>query len=140
MEKLLIERQIPYFISNADLKITETIGRGVYGRVELVTYKRKQYAHKLPVYSSPKHKDNILGEAIRLTDIREHHPNVQRLYFINLNKFGFLMDYCECGSMDTYVIDEDTSYTLIEVLKWSYQLADALTFIHSKNISKIWVC
>ncbi|CAF1128715.1 unnamed protein product [Adineta ricciae] len=132
--KLLIERQIPYFISNDHLKIIEIIGRGSFGKVELVSYKKKQYAHKLPVYNSPKHKDNILGEAIRLTDIREHHPNVQRLYFINLSKFGFLMDYCECGSLDTYVIDDDTSYTLIDVLKWSYQLADALTFIHSKNI------
>lgn len=85
---------------------------------------------------SPDNCNNILEEAIKLTDIPEHHPNIQRLYFINLKTFGFLMDYCDNGSLDKLITDKDSSYTLNHVLNWGYQLADALSFLHSKNISK----
>jgi len=78
----------------------------------------------------------MLDEAIKLTDITEYHPNIQQLYFINLKTFGFLMDYCDCGSLDKVITSNILTYTLVDALNWGYQLADALIFLHSKNISK----
>jgi serine/threonine protein kinase len=46
------------------------------------------------------------------------------------------MDYCDCGALDKFIINETTTYTLVDALNWSYQLADALSFLHSKNMSK----
>jgi len=44
------------------------------------------------------------------------------------------MDYCDSGSLDKFVKDTASTYTLIDVLNWAYQLADALNFLHSKKI------
>jgi serine/threonine protein kinase len=46
------------------------------------------------------------------------------------------MDYCDCGALDKFITNETSTYTLVDALNWSYQLADALSFLHSKNISK----
>jgi serine/threonine protein kinase len=44
------------------------------------------------------------------------------------------MDYCDCGALDKFITNETSTYTLVNALNWSYQLADALSFLHSKNI------
>jgi serine/threonine protein kinase len=46
------------------------------------------------------------------------------------------MDYCNNSSLDKVITDHNFKYTLYDALNWSYQLADALSFLHSKNISK----
>jgi hypothetical protein len=46
------------------------------------------------------------------------------------------MDYCCYGSLDKIVTDNNFNYTLYDAINWSYQLADALSFLHSKRISK----
>ncbi|UJR30734.1 hypothetical protein I4U23_018254 [Adineta vaga] len=134
LQKLLIDRQIPYLSSNDSLEVLKGLGIGTFGKVEIVCYQNRLYAYKHPIYNSFKQRNNILEEAIKLTDIVEYHPNIQRLYFINLNTFGFLMEYCGCGSLDAHVLNDSTTYTFMDVLHWSYQLADALSFLHSRNI------
>jgi serine/threonine protein kinase len=74
-----------------------------------------------------------------LSDIAQHHPNIQRLHFINLRTFGLLIDYCSNGSLDVFVRERISNYTLFDVLNWGYQLADALSFLHSKKISKSFI-
>jgi serine/threonine protein kinase len=119
------------------MEVLKTLGYGVFGIVELVRYQKVLYAHKRPQADTPVQRNGILEEAIKLTDINEFHPNIQRLYFINLKSSGFLMDYCCYGSLDKIVTDQNFKYTLVDALSWSYQLADALSFLHSKNISKL---
>lgn len=136
LRKLLIERQIPSIPQTNKLKISKLIDSGRFGIVELVFYKKELYAHKKPIVSSPDNCNNVLEEAIKLTDISEYHPNIQRLYYINLRTFGFLMDYCDNGSLDKLIKKENSVYTLTDAMRWAYQLADALSFLHSKNISK----
>jgi serine/threonine protein kinase len=134
---LLVERQIPFLSPTDNMKVLKIIGSGVFGVVELVDYQNKIYAHKRSQYNVSKQHNGILEEAIKLTDTTEYHPNIQRLYFINLKTFGFLMDYCGGGSLDVFVTDNNSKYTFVDVLNWGYQLADALSFLHSKNISKL---
>ncbi len=47
------------------------------------------------------------------------------------------MDYCGYGSLDKVVKDDNFKYTLYDALNWSCQLADALSFLHSKKIGKL---
>ncbi len=77
-----------------------------------------------------------MEEGIQLTDIAQHHPNIQRLNFINLRTFGLIIDYCSNGSLDGFVREKVSKYSLVDALNWAYQLADALSFLHSKKISK----
>ncbi|CAF1215440.1 unnamed protein product [Adineta steineri] len=135
--KLLLERKIPYLLSSDktdEMEIIKPIGEGAFGIVQLVRYRNRIYAHKRPRSNLSKSQNSLLDEAIKLTDIVETHPNIQRLYFINLKTFGFLMDYCCGGSLETYIVDSNSTYTLTDALNWSYQLADALSFLHSKQI------
>jgi serine/threonine protein kinase len=137
LRKLLVERQIPFLSSTNDMEVIKPLGYGVFGIVELVRYQKILYAHKKPQADTPVQRNGILEEAIKLTDIGEHHPNIQRLCLINLRSSGFLMDYCCYGSLDKIVTDLNFRYTLVDALNWSYQLADALSFLHSKKISKL---
>jgi serine/threonine protein kinase len=118
------------------MECRKLIGSGTYGIIELVRYQKQLYAHKKPRHNTSEQRNSILGEAIKLTDIIDYHPNIQKLYFINLETFGFLMDYCDSGALDKVVTDKISNYSLVDVLHWGYQLADALSFLHSKNISK----
>jgi serine/threonine protein kinase len=137
LQKLLNERQIPFLLpNNNNMEFRKILGTGTFGRVDLVRYQKKLYAHKRPLVNHPDICNNILNEAIKLTDIPEYHPNIQQLYFINLESFGFLMDYYDCGPLDKFVADKTSTYTLVDALNWGYQLADALSFLHSNNISK----
>jgi NIMA (never in mitosis gene a)-related kinase len=110
------------------------LGFGVFGIVELIRYQKKLYAHKKPRQNTSEQRISILEEGIKLTDIAQHHPNIQRLNFINLRTFGLIIDYCSNGSLDGFVREKISNYSLVDVLNWSYQLADALSFLHSKKI------
>jgi serine/threonine protein kinase len=137
LRTLLIQRQIPFLSSTDNMEVLKLLGSGTFGIVEVVRYQKKLYAHKRPLYETPEKCNSILEEAIKLTDITEYHPNIQRLYYINLKSYGFLMDYCHCGSLDKVIVDNNSKYTLVDVINWAYQLADALSFLHSKGISKL---
>jgi serine/threonine protein kinase len=134
---LLFERKIPFLPSTNETEFVRQVSYGSFGIIELIRYQKKLYAHKRPLQNSSAYRNSILEEAIKLTDIGEQHENIQRLYFINLKSIGFLMDYCCYGSLDNIVEDNDFKYTLVDALNWSYQLADALSFLHSKKISKL---
>jgi len=137
LRKLIVERQIPFIpLATDDVEFRKSIDIGSYGIVELVRYQKKLYAHKKPIATNYDKCNSVLEEAIKLTDIREYHPNIQRLYFLNLKTFGFLMDYCDCGPLDKVITNKASTYTLVDALNWGYQLADALSFLHSNNISK----
>jgi serine/threonine protein kinase len=137
LRRLLVERQIPFIPLTTEIEPLRTLGYGVFGFVELIRYQKKLYAHKKPRQNTSEQRNSILEEGIKLTDIAQHHPNIQRLNFINLRTFGLIIDYCSNGSLDVYVREKISNYTLVDVLSWGYQLADALSFLHSKKISKL---
>lgn len=134
LRKLLVERQIPFIPATIDIEVLRSLGFGVFGIVELIRYQKKLYAHKRPRQNTSEQRMSILDEGIKLTDIAERHPNIQRLNFINLRTFGLVIDYCSNGSLDGFVREKISNYTLLDVLNWAYQLADALSFLHSKKI------
>ncbi|CAF0921104.1 unnamed protein product [Rotaria sordida] len=132
--RLLVERQIPCISVTDEIESLRPLGDGTFGMVELIRYKRKLYAHKRARQNTREQRNGILEEGIKLSDIAQHHPNIQRLNFINLRTFGLVIDYCSNGSLDVFVRDKTSNYTLVDVLNWSYQLADALSFLHSNKI------
>ncbi|UJR30735.1 hypothetical protein I4U23_018255 [Adineta vaga] len=134
LRKLLVERQIPFIPLTTEIESLRSLGYGVFGIVELIRYQKKLYAHKRARQTTNEQRNSILEEGIKLTDIAEHHPNIQRLNFINLRTFGIVIDYCSNGSLDVFVREKHSNYTLVDVLNWGYQLADALSFLHSKKI------
>lgn len=136
MHRLLIERRIPFIPPTVEIESLRSLGHGVFGIVELIRYQKKLYAHKRPRQNNIEQRNSILEEGIKLTDIAQHHPNIQRLNFINLRTFGLVIDYCSNGSLDGFVREKSSDYSLVDVLNWAYQLADALSFLHSKKISK----
>jgi serine/threonine protein kinase len=138
LRKLLVERQIPFIPLTTEIESLRPLGYGVFGLVELIRYQKKLYAHKKPRQNTSEQRNSILEEGIKLTDIAERHPNIQRLNFINLRTFGLIIDYCSNGSLDVFVREKISNYTLVDVLNWGYQLADALSFLHSKKISKLF--
>jgi len=134
LRKLLVERQISFIPVTTEIEALRPLGYGVFGIVELIRYQKKLYAHKKPRQNTSEQRNSILEEGIKLTDIAEHHPNIQRLNFINLRTFGLVIDYCSNGSLDVFVREKFSNYSLVDVLNWAYQLADALSFLHSKKI------
>lgn len=136
LQKLLNERQIPYIPSKSNLEFRKSISSGAFGIVDLVRYQKKLYAHKRPRSNHVELHTNILDEAMKLTEIIEYHPNIQRICFIDLESLGFLMEYCDCGTLDAFIRKETSMYNLADAVSWAYQLADALSFLHSINISK----
>ncbi|CAF0963757.1 unnamed protein product [Adineta steineri] len=134
LRKLLVERNIPFIPLTTKIDSLRSLGYGVFGIVELIRYQKKLYAHKRPRQTTNEQRNSILEEGIKLTDIAERHPNIQRLNFINLRTFGIVIDYCSNGSLDVFVREKHSNYTLVDVLNWGYQLADALSFLHSKKI------
>ncbi|CAF4128611.1 unnamed protein product [Rotaria magnacalcarata] len=131
---LLVDRKIPYIPVTTKIESLCTLGTGVFGVVELINYQKKLYAHKRARQKTREQRNSILDEGIKLSDINQRHPNIQRLNFINLHTNGIVIDYCSNGSLDAFVRGTNLDYTLVNVLHWGYQLADALSFLHSNNI------
>ena len=127
---------MPFLSPKNDLEFRKSISSGSFGIVDVVRYQKKLYAHKRPLISRIDLHKNILDEAIHLSNITTSHPNIQRISFINLESLGFLMDYCDCGTLETLVNNTTSIYTFADALNWAYQLADALSFLHSINTSK----
>lgn len=136
MKILLVERKIPYIPIATEIESLISLGNGVFGLVELIRYQKKLYAHKRARQKTKEQLHSILDEGIKLSDINHRHPNIQRLNFINLRTYGIVIDYCSNGSLDAFVRGTNSNYTLVNVLNWGYQLADALSFLHSNNISR----
>ncbi|CAF3437463.1 unnamed protein product, partial [Rotaria sp. Silwood2] len=84
LRKLLVERQIPFIPLANEIESLGPLGDGTFGMVELIRYKKKLYAHKRARQHTREHRNGILEEGIKLSDIAQHHPNIQRLNFINL--------------------------------------------------------
>lgn len=134
LRKLLIDRQIPFIPPTVELESLRPLGRGVFGLVELIRHQKKLYARKRPLQSTRDQRNSILEEGIKLTDIPQNHPNIQRLHLIDLRWYGLVIDYCSNGALDVYVKAGSTEYTLVAAVNWGCQLADALSFLHSKKI------
>lgn len=134
LRKLLVDRQIPFIPPSTEIESLRSLGYGTFGAVELICYQKKLYAHKKPKQQTSEQRNSLLDEGLKLSDIVQHHPNIQRLNFINLRTFGLVIDYCSNGSLDVFVREKNSNYTLVDVLNWGYQLADALSFLHSNKI------
>ncbi|CAF3065858.1 unnamed protein product, partial [Rotaria sp. Silwood2] len=100
LRKLLVERHIPFIPVAVEVQSLRTLGYGVFGMVDLICYEKKLYAHKKARQPTSEQRGGILEEGIKLSDIAQHHPNIQRLNFINLRTFGLVIDYCSNGSLD----------------------------------------
>ena len=134
LRKLLIDRQIPFIPITTDVDPLRVLGRGVFGCVELIRYQKKLYARKRPLQSTRDQRNSILEEGIKLTDIAQYHPNIQRLHLIDLHCYGLVIDYCSNGALDVFVKEKSSEYSLVDAINWGCQLADALSFLHSKKI------
>ncbi|CAF5038188.1 unnamed protein product, partial [Rotaria sp. Silwood1] len=79
LRKLLVERRIPFIPLTSETESLGPLGDGTFGMVELIRYKKKLYAHKRARQNTREHRNGILDEGIKLSDIAQHHPNIQRL-------------------------------------------------------------
>lgn len=136
LKELNHQHKIDFLRETSEVAHRKIIDAGSFGIVDLVRYEKKLYAHKRSISTDYKQQLNIIKEATQLAQISGLHPNIPKIHFINLKSCGYFMDYYDCGSLDGFLRKSESIYTLRDVLSWSYQLADALSFLHSKNLSK----
>lgn len=134
LKQLNHQHQIDFLPADTKLDHRKMIDAGAFGVVDLVRYEKKLYAHKHAKTNSYEQQQSILNEAIRLAQISGTHPNIPKIHFVHLKTYGYLMDYYDCSSLDRFLQDPNSTYTLRDAINWSYQLADALSFLHSQNL------
>lgn len=61
-----------------------------------------------------------------------HHPRIVRLYQKHAD--GLVLEYMPHGSIGEYMRDVDPDPPLQQRLKWARQAAEAIAYIHSKNV------
>jgi serine/threonine-protein kinase len=127
-------------------RIREIIGQGGMGCIYLAddlrlegrqcALKEVEHEKNLPSNLVKEARDQFLREATVLA--RLDHPNLPKVsdYFsINLNDY-LVMDYVPGKDLRTVMMERREKNEFIgerEVLNWAYQLADALSYMHSQN-------
>ena len=135
LQILLAERKVNVIAESSQIECLSVLGTGAFGKVELIRFRKKFYAQKRALHRTAPQLISIIDEGIKLTDICDQHRNIQRLNFINLDCYGIIIDYCSNGSLHSFISNEASKYNLTDVLSWSYQLADALSFLHNHDMS-----
>lgn len=115
-------------VSMEDLDLGECIGMGSYGQVYKADYRLRKVAVKF--INEIKRKD-FQSELEMLSSLS--HPFLIGFYgACTQGKQPFLVLELAATALSNYIIEND--YSLDQVYKWSLQIAEAMNFLHSKNI------
>ncbi len=127
-------------------RICERIGQGGMGNIYLAddlrlegrqcALKEVEHDMTLPAKLLKEARQQFLHEATVLA--RLDHPNLPKVsdYFSVGPRDYLVMDYIPGKDLRTLMLDARQKNTFLseeDVLSWAYQLADALTYLHSQN-------
>jgi len=122
--------------------ITETLGRGGWGVVYKAndrSLKSKSWAIKemFDLFSDEQEQkeaqEQFKTEAEILSQLE--HPYLTRVldFFYENNKYYFVMDYVEGKTFSKIVQETNGFLNESDVIEWSLQICDVLSYIHSRN-------
>ncbi|CAL1533135.1 unnamed protein product [Lymnaea stagnalis] len=116
-------------------QILSILGQGSFGYVyHLKLPNSKEYALKVTDIT---HVPAIIAITEPETMLQLQHPHIIQLCYVNCDQIGqrrclyMLMEYCERGTLTKAIangVSEDQAIT------WFIQMADALTYLHSKKV------
>ena len=114
------------------------LGAGAFGEVFKVRHRgtRKLYALKVIKCSNDEELNNVMDEMKALSKL--DHPNITRLFETKhrQNKefsaeISLLFEYCTGGTLSERLLRRSTKK---DHLQWMCQLADAVAYMHSRNL------
>jgi len=133
-------------VLRARYKIQERIGQGGMGNIYLAddlrlegrqcALKEVEYERDLPAHVLDQAREQFLREATILA--RLDHPNLPKVSdFFSSNQRDYLvMDYVPGKDLRDYIMEARRKRAFLpenEVLRWSAQLADALSYLHHQD-------
>jgi len=123
-------------VLNNRYQIHAVLGEGGFGAVYKVWDDNLQRlcAIKENLQVTPESQKQFKREAIMLANL--NHPHLVRVtdYFIISNQGQYLvMDFVDGIDLHTALINYGKALPLADTLKWTLQICDALTYIHSQN-------
>lgn len=121
-----------------DYELVRYLDNGAFGSCFLV----KSLKYKMEFVCKASNTNNLtekyiqsfVGEAEILSKL--NHPNIVRIYdyFIEDGKMFIILEYCSNGSL-LDMLRENPNIEKSKMIKYSYQIIDALAFMHSKGIA-----
>ena len=123
-------------VLNNRYQIHAVLGEGGFGAVDKVWDDNLQRpcAIKENLQVTPESQKQFKREAVMLANL--NHPHLVRVtdYFIIPNQGQYLvMDFVDGIDLQTALINYGKALPLVDTLKWTLQICDALIYIHSQN-------
>jgi serine/threonine protein kinase len=127
-----------FYVSNRSYEVLEYIDRGISGRVERGLYKNSiQAAIKIIEFNENTKIDDrltIIKELYLLANFHQLNIPLFHGYSIDEKNIYFIMELCEGGSLEKTLYNTNIPLTIKQRLKFIKDSADAVSYIHSKNI------
>ena len=123
-------------VLNSRYQIHAVLGEGGFGAVYKVwdDNLQRHCAIKENLQVTPESQKQFKREAVMLANL--NHPHLVRVtdYFIISNQGQYLvMDFVDGIDLQTALVNYGKALPLADTLKWTLQICDALTYIHSQN-------
>lgn len=124
--------------SLSDFEIGRKLGRGKFGRVFCVKEKRTGYICALKCMNKAELEEyHVENQFQREIEIQSNllHPNILRLYgyFHDKKRVYLLVEYAVKGELYKH-LQAAGRFDEVRASKYIYQMADALQYLHKKNI------
>jgi len=121
-----------------DFEIGKPLGKGKFGNVYLAREKRSKYIVALKViFKHQVQKAGCEHQLRREIEIQSHlrHPNILRLYgyFYDDSRVYMILEYASKGELYG-TLKSVGKFDDIQAATYIYQLADALSYCHSKKV------
>ncbi|XP_050744865.1 putative mitogen-activated protein kinase kinase kinase 7-like [Drosophila biarmipes] len=121
-------------VNFAEVFLSETLGAGACAVVRKGIFKAQEVAVKAYNLQVQSVRNNAEREIQILSEI-EHENVVKVIGSASDGKTGYmLMEYLQNGSLYDYLYGEDQwAYTVEQALRWAFQCAKALAYLHTKE-------
>jgi len=121
-----------------DFEIGKPLGKGKFGNVYLARERATRFVIALKVlFKQDLEKNKVFYQLRREIEIQYHlrHNNILRLYgyFYDDDRVYLILEMATKGSVFTQLKQEGKFSESVSA-KWIYQLSDALSYCHSKNV------
>ncbi|CAH1396333.1 unnamed protein product [Nezara viridula] len=141
MEDIIKSRSgVPPKWTLGDFQIGKPLGRGKFGRVFLAREKRTKYLVALKTLIKMELvKSKMQHQVLREIEIQTHlkHPNILQLltYFYDDRHIYLVLEYAAQGELFTILQKQkNRRFTEDKAAKYTYQVADALKYCHTKSV------
>ena len=115
-----------------DIKLDSVVGKGAFGEVFKANWISQDRTVAVKKHQSGHEIEETLKEFEIQFDL-EPHPNVVELLGFVVSPIAIVMEFCDQGSMRSY-LNSTEKVTFHNVTLWLQEMAEGLSYIHSKNI------